>query len=781
MQSSDHSFFDALRAGTLTFAYGIPPSAFVALSLGIVALVWLGYANTTRPLTTRWRAGLVALRAAVLVLIMFCLLRPVVIDLEVIPQETFFAVLVDNSASMTITDMPNGQTRKQAAAESLERAGLLDALAEDYQLRFFGFGGETRRANDLASIGTGFDVEDGAVAFSKTGLGDALSYVDDQLGGLPLGGVLLISDGADNSGKDATIAARTFAASGVPVYTLGVGMPSLPRDLGIEGVVTTRTVLEGSVFTAQIRLVQAGFDNERVRLRIVDGEREVASREVVLAPGNVTQRFEIELSPEREEAIVYQLEAELVDRDSVKEEIVSENNRYQFLVDNLPKPALDILFIEGHPRNEYKFIQRAVRGDKSLRLATYLRTGPEKFYRQGIESPTELSDGFPSDREALFDYEAIILGDIEQEFFDTEQLEMLDEFVGERGGGLLLSGRVDEGFIGTPLAAIAPVSLVEEALLPQPLQGGIRRGDHPAGALFNPQLTAAGRVSPLLRLAADEAANINLWAQMPPLQGVYVTGRVKPGASVLLEHPSLDYQNQPLPVLVTQRYGSGRSMSVATASTWRWQMMLPVADQSQEKLWRQLLRWLAVNAKERITLSFDREFYNVGDTVRVEATVLDADYLADNDATLWIQREDPLGDVSDTPMQWQLEDEGVYRAEFLANNVGVNSLLVDVASAAGEGRAENSEANASIIVTPSLREYSNAGLDAGMLQRIAETTGGYYASIDNSSSVAAAIRNTPNAYSKEVTTDLWDSPWLLGLLILMLCLDWTLRRGKGLS
>ena len=217
MQSSDLSFFDALRAGTLTFAYGIPPWAFVALSLGIVALVWLGYANTTRPLTNRWRAGLVALRAAVLVLIMFCLLRPVVIDLEVIPQETFFAVLVDNSASMTITDMPNGQTRKQAAAESLERAGLLDALTEDYQLRFFGFGGETRRANDLASIGTGFDEEEGAVAFSKTGLGDALSYVDDQLGGLPLGGVLLISDGADNSGKDATIAARTFAASGVPV------------------------------------------------------------------------------------------------------------------------------------------------------------------------------------------------------------------------------------------------------------------------------------------------------------------------------------------------------------------------------------------------------------------------------------------------------------------------------------------------------------------------------------------------------------------------------------
>jgi len=781
MQSSDLSFLEALRAGTLSFAYGIPPWAFFAASLLVIALVWFGYTKTTRPLSLRWRVGLVALRSAVLVVIMVCLLRPVVIDQEVIPQETFFAVLVDNSASMKIADMPGGQTRTEAAEDSLSRTGLLDTLAEDYQLRFFGFGGETRRASELATIGTDFDDDEAAIAFSKTAIGDALNYVDDQLGSLPLGGVLLISDGADNSGTDASIAARRFAASGVPVFTLGVGMPTLPNDVGIEGVLTTETILEGSVFTAQIRLVQAGFDNERVRLRVFDNELEIASREVILAPGDITQRFEIELTPERDEAIVYRLEVELLDRAKANQERVLENNEYEFLVDNTPKPALDILFIEGHPRNEYKFIQRAVRGDKSLRLATYLRTGPEKFYRQGIESPTELSDGFPRERDALFEYEAIILGDIEQEFFDAEQLALLEEFVAERGGGLLLSGRVDEGFIGTPLASIAPVNLVEESLLPQPLQGGIRRGDHPTGALFSPRLTAAGRISPLLRLAAEEAANRDFWSQLPPLQGVYVSGRIKPGASVLLEHPSLEYQNQPLPIIVSQRFGSGRSMSVATASTWRWQMMLPVADQTQEKLWRQLLRWLAVGAKERITLSFDRESYNVGDTIRVEATVRDASYNADNDATLWLQREDPLGALSDIPMQWLIKEEGVYSAEFLAEDVGVNNLRIDVTSAAGEGRAENAEASASLVVTPSLREYSNPGLDAGILQRLADTTGGDYATIDNAASLISSIRNTPNAYSKEVMTDLWDSPWLLGLLILLLCLDWTLRRSKGLS
>jgi hypothetical protein len=268
---------------------------------------------------------------------------------------------------------------------------------------------------------------------------------------------------------------------------------------------------------------------------------------------------------------------------------------------------------------------------------------------------------------------------------------------------------------------------------------------------------------------------------LPALQGIYVTGRTKPGATVLLQHPTLDYQNQPLPLVVSQRYGSGRSMSITTASTWRWQMMLPVADQTQEKLWRQLLRWLAVGAQERIELSFDRDFYHLGDTVTVEAKIVDADYEADNEASLWLQREDPLGGLSDTPMQWQLNEEGVYQAQFVARQEGVHQLLVEVASAAGEGRAGNTEKRASIVVTPSLREYTNAGLDEGVLQRLAETTGGAYQPLAGAGELAAAIRSTPTAYTKERVTDLWDSPWMLALLIGLLCLDWSLRRTKGLS
>ena len=450
-------------------------------------------------------------------------------------------------------------------------------------------------------------------------------------------------------------------------------------------------------------------------------------------------------------------------------------------MDNTEKEALDILYLEGHPRNEYKFIRRAVSGDNSLRLATYLQTGPEKYYRQGIESATELSSGFPEDREELFEYEAIVLGDIEFDFFNADQLQMLEDFVAERGGGFLMSGMVDEEFIGSPIADILPITLVEEGFLPAHLRGGIRRGDHPTGELFYPRLTSNGQFSPLLRLSADDSQNQALWRQMPQLQGTYVTGRIKPGAEVLIEHPLLQYQNQALPLLASQRYGSGRSMSLTTASTWRWQMMLPAADESHETLWRQILRWLAVSAPERITIEFDREFYNVGDEVNVRAVVLNNEYEADNDATLWMQTSNPLEEFIDAPMEWDIEEDGVYRANFIAGEEGVYSLLIDVASASGETSDSSAEKTAAFVVTPSLREYSNAELDSALMSRIAEVSGGSYFNLSLASELATTIEFTPNAYSREVQIDLWDRPWLLALLILLLCVDWVSRRTKGLS
>ena len=210
-------------------------------------------------------------------------------------------------------------------------------------------------------------------------------------------------------------------------------------------------------------------------------------------------------------------------------------------------------------------------------------------------------------------------------------------------------------------------------------------------------------------------------------------------------------------------------------------MMQPSADLSHETIWRQILRWLSASAPERITIEFDQEFYNVGDEVNITARVLNDQYEPDNDAALWMQTTNPLDQATDIPMEWDIEQDGVYRASFNVGDEGVYSLLVDVASAAGDASADGSEKRAAFVVTPSLREYTNAEKDAGLLARIAEASGGSYFNLAEVDSLVDVVEFTPNAYSREVQIDLWDQPWLLGLLILIMSIDWIARRMRGLS
>ena len=184
------------------------------------------------------------------------------------------------------------------------------------------------------------------------------------------------------------------------------------------------------------------------------------------------------------------------------------------------------------------------------------------------------------------------------------------------------------------------------------------------------------------------------------------------------------------------------SVALTTASTWRWQMMMAAADQSHEAIWRQLLRWLAVSAPERVTVEFDREFYNAGDEVHVTATVLDIDYEPDNDATLWMQVNAPLDVLLDQSMEWDIEEDGVYRGSFQVEEEGVYDLLVDVASAAG-GRSGESEKRVPFVVTPSLREFNNAAMDTGLLGRIAELSGGSYFDLADIDQLATAVEFAP--------------------------------------
>ena len=757
-------YLQAIADGNFAFATSIGLWGIIAGLVFILLLAWWFYRKTTRPLSLPWKTFFISLRAATLLLIGFCLLEPGVLVSEVVPQETYVAVLVDDSQSMTIEDQPGLPSRHEQALDLLYRdEAVINKLSDIFQVRTYKFSEVAQRLPGPEGL-----LHDGG----RSSIAAGVRHVLGELASFPMAGLVLVTDGADNAEEDPLQNLDVLKEKQVPVYAVGVGAEDIERDINIVDVNAAKSLLEGSVYTVQVNVGQQGFKGQQAKLSISSDGVEVAQQTVALADDGVVKRYTLELSPTEEDILVYQVAIEEKAGETIK-----QNNQQNFFIDNRKKKPLDVLYIEGQPRNEYKFIRRALKDEESLRLATYLQTGPRKYLRQGINSPNELETGFPLTAENLFEYEAVVFGNVNRAFFNDEQLELLRDFVAVRGGGFLMVGNIDEAFVDSPLADVLPVELLREVELPAHLRGGSRRGEHPTGAPFPARITREGEYSPILRLDSDDKKNRDLWRQMPTLEGTYVTGRAKPGASVLIEHPVLTYQGKALPVMTLQRYGGGRSMMLSTASTWRWQMMLPFEDQNHERLWRQWLRWLATGAGQRVAINLDRSSYHIGDKVDVSVKLLNEEYQPDNDGLLWLQVSDPDGNTEELPMTWQIDKEGTYTSQFEVTKEGVFDLQVNVPSDVDD----NLQAKTPLIVTPSRREFLQASMDGGLLRRISETTAGKFYTANAASQLVDDITFNPNAYSRQETHSLWDQPIFLILLLALLCIEWFARRYKGLS
>ncbi len=744
------------------FSFGAP--VHVAVIIGclaaIIGVVWILYRKTTISTGGRLKVLLIALRSAVLISILVCLLQPMLITSMPVPQQSDIAVIVDNSRSMTIRDIADDRSRGDVAIDLIYgENGLVDRLRENFQLHAFRMGAGSHPISGPLDL---------TFAAPRTSLAEGLKQVTQTLKGLPLAGLILISDGGDNGKQDPIREARILEAFDIPVFTVGVGQTAILKDREITRVTAARTVMEESIFDVNVTVRNRGYAQREFDLIIEEGDKIVASKKVKPGKSHAAQRYTLELTSEDEGSRVY------VVRIPVEEdETIVQNNRRTFLVNNALKKS-DVLYIEGHPRNEYKFIRRAVEGDQSLRLVTYLKTGPHKFLRQGIESPQELANGFPENKEDLYKYAAIVLGDIPKSFFTVDQLAMIREFVSERGGGFLMLGgstAFEENFIGSPIADVLPVTLLGQAQLPPQLR------ELAEGGKFNLRLTAEGEHTAVLRLEIDGAMNRQLWEKMPQLQGISVTGPAKPGAAVLAVHPTLSLRNEPLPVIAHERYGRGRSMVIATASTWRWQMLLSYEDMSHERFWRQVLRWLAVPAPLPVELSFDKDSYGAGEQVNVRVRVCDSAYAPVNDATVWLKLTEPTGTIRDVQLERTINDEGFYAGAFNVRNHGIHQIEVAATSPTGEVR----ETSTRFLVVEPIAEFIDAGMDAALLKTMAAISGGKFYTQNIADRLVNDLKGLQKVVPLDVEKDIWDMPVFLFLLFGLFALEWSIRRIKGMS
>jgi len=683
------------------------------------------------------------LQTALLALVLCLLWRPVLNVERVRDRENELAIAVDASSSMAYGE---GQSRLQQVAAALQNE-TLQTLGKTFDVRLFGFAQHTTPLESLDAM---------PPPGRQTRIGDALTQVLQSAGSAPLAGVILFSDGAENGDTLSEERLAELASYGVPVHTVGVGPEKMLDDLELERVDVAANAPAGSSIDAQIGIRHNGAS--QARLRVYDRDNLIAARDLKLRPEATSTQLSLDLPAGQ--AGTHELRFVLEPLDGERNVINNSRTR----VVNVPATRRSILYVEGEPRWEYKFLRRAADRDRALRVASIVRTTPNKHYRQGVNSPDELVNGFPADAAELFAYEAVVIGSYEAAGLRAEQHRLLKEFVDRRGGTvLMLAGRYGlaaGGWQNSALATTLPVQLTG--------RNSTQFAQRPGQA----QLTSYGTESPIPRLDGDGRRNLERWKQLPPLADYQSLGRLKPGAVVLLE---ANGELGRSPLLMWQHYGRGATYVLATASTMRWQMRMPSEDDSHEIFWRQLLHAISSTAPARLTVSGERNVYDDERVVRVEAEVRNERFEPIDDATVELQVAPERDAAFSQAMQPSGQGDGRYFATLDAASTGLYRIEMN----ARAGTKEIGSAVTHVLRNDGVAEHFGTYQHRDLLERIAAVTGGRYWPLSELDGLAGAIPYSKAGIVERQTLDLWNLPIVFLVLLALKLGEWLLRLRWG--
>lgn len=740
--------------GKLALSPPWPATLAVLIALAAAGLAVWAYRRRPAAAPTWARAALTGLRLSTIAVLLLSLLRPVLVLRAVEPQRNFLAVLVDDSRSMAVADENKGARGAFVRSAFGASGGLRAALARRFSLRFFRFSATTERMGSP---------EDATFSGTRSNIGQALERTTEELAGLPVSGIVLVTDGADTSARPLADTIRTLRKAGVPVFAVGLGRDALAPDVQLGRVDPPVSVLKGTTLVVDVVVAQTGYAGRTVPIVVEDEGQPIASEDVTLPPDGepavVRVRFTLaEAGPRVLRFRMPVLDGEQVTQNNVREALVNVLDRRE-----------RILYIEGQPRPEMKFLRQAASGDRNLQIVTLQRSAQRKFLRLDIDAPDDLAGGFPKTRDELYAFRGLVLGSIEASAFTQDQLQMMADFVSLRGGGLLaLGGRLafaEGGYAGTPVAEALPVELEASK----------------AADTFIEHLsvtpTRLGATHVTTQIGATEQASAARWATLPPLTTVNPIHRTKPGAAVLLTGREAARDGRI--VLAYQRYGAGKAIAFPVQDSWQWRMhaSIPVEDQTHETFWRRLLRWLVDAVPDRLSVSVDHERVERGDPVAVTATLRDDRFIGVNDAAVRAKVTSPDGRVIEVPLDFAVDQDGKYRASFTAAQDG----LYDVAVEATRAREAPLFSHAFVRAAPDDREYFDAAMRPAFLRRIAEDTGGRFYTPASVSTLPEDITYLGRGVTVVQEKDLWDMPAVLLLLVGLAGGEWMLRRRWGLA
>ena len=759
-----------------------------------------------------------ALKSLGILVLALCLIEPLWSGRRAKSGANLFVVLADNSGGMNIRDRDTSRSRgetlqdllgtSQTAGSSnpqseirnpkLERPGWLATLSNDFRVRPYLFDSRLRRTVDFSDLT--FDGK-------ATNLGSALQTLAGRFEGMPLAGILLLTDGCATDIEDemADLPGQS------PVYPVVIGEGRPPEDVAVANVSVSQTSFEDAPVTIQVDVEATGFAGRAIAVDLLgDSGTLVERQQWKIGRNEDRQAFRFRLRPDRTGILVYRVHAAatLTNASPTEAETSSEatlaNNERTVVVDR-GKGPYRILYVAGRPNWEFKFLKRAVEEDEQVQLVGLIRVAKREpkydwrgnagetsnplyrgfdekdqkeaeqydepvLVRLNTRDKTELSNGFPKTREELFDYHAVILDDVEAEFFTRDQMDLLHRFVAERGGGLLMlggKGSFQQGnYRRTPIGNLLPVYLE-----PAPLESG--------SAPVRLQLTREGWLQPWARLRDNEKEEQQRLLEMPDFRVLNRTGSAKPGARVI--EAIGDAEAPQSPALVVQRLGNGRTAALTLGDIWRWGMQKPPMHEDMDKFWRQTLRWLVTDVPSRISLQVAQRPNEMNQLVALQARVRDKAFEPVDNASTAIQVREPSDQQVQLTAAPVSTESGLFEATYVPRTSGAYLAQATVTDATGVKIGDAQIGWASDLEA---REFQSVKANRPLLEKIARRTGGRIVEIDGLEDFARSLPHQKVPVMDSWVRPLWDLPGILptACLFVLTCFvaEWALRRWKGM-
>ena len=773
---------------------------------GVVAMVvlfWSYRASAGHAL--RWVCF--ALKAVGLTALAVCLLEPLWLGQRTRPGANLFAVVADNSQGLQIHDQNDANSRGDLVRKLVDPQASTwqPILASTFDVRRYLFDTRLQATKDFSEL----NFEGRATAMAS-----ALRMLGDRFQGRPLAGVLLLTDG---NATDLAGGAMPNLRGLPPIYPVVIGKPNPVRDIAVQQVSVTQTSFEDAPVTLQADVTTAGYRGRPIVARLVDRMGKTVQEQTADARADgEALAFRFQLKPEQPGLSFYQVrvstpaEVAVPDAPAKKtEEATLANNSRVFAVDRGQGP-FRVLYVAGRPNWEFKFLNRAIQVDEQVQMVGLIRVAKREpkfdfrgragetsnplFRGFGSQTPDEvqrydqpvlvrlntrdeieLRAGFPRTPEELYGYHAVILDDVEAEFFSPDQAQLLQKFVSERGGGFLMLGGMEtfhEGkYLRTPIGDMLPVYLDRDE--------GVTEA--PGKVQF--QLAREGWLQPWARLRDNEADERLRLENMPAFEVFNRVRGLKPGASVIAN--VRDEKGAELPALAVQRFGRGRTAALMVGDVWRWGMKDAAAHADMDRSWRQLVRWLIADVPARVQTTAEPIAADANGTIRVQVRVRDEKFQPVDDAAVTVNIEpivfEGTGGAAGASIKLEAEpaltEPGLYQVSYVPRQTGGYKATATVKNSNG---ADLGRGEAGWSTDLAAEEFRSLVPNVALLEDIARKTGGQVVPAED---LVKFVGHLPELRAPVMETwsyPAWHTPLMFAFALACLLAEWGLRRWKGM-